>query len=771
MRTLFVLILCLLAGISVWAQQDDISYVKLDSNSNRIELYKSMEVLEDKSNDLTFNEIIDNRSSLRFCGTNGKVPNFNYTSSTIWLRFRCQNVTQDTLLRYLEFESYLLNEVEWYQADAEGKYHKTAWGTNNFNIPNSVPATNLVYKFHFPPGKSPYIYAKIKSRFVIMLPIYLWNPEYYWQNHSGKLIFIFSICGILTFAVVFNLFLYIGLRNIYYLYYFLSIFSNILMSLTLDGICFRYLWTDYPDWNVSAVGFFSALSMLFSMCLTISFLELKTQFPRFYKFILYFFIPIFIIESIGNLIGNTFIISLGSFIPIPYLMVTITIAILCVSKGNRSAGYYLSSWIWLLAGVACTVLVAEGVLPYNFFLSHAVEMGTAVEVLLISFALSDRYHMINQENARTQTSLLSAMAENTKLIQEQNEVLEQKVEERTRELAETNEEIATQNTQLAAQRDQLETAYHKLKELDEFKEAMSGMIVHDLKNPLSAIIGISNKDHITKNDQTVIRQAGKQMLNLTLNILDVQKFEQAEVRLNRRDEALTEIVQDAFDQVSLLASNKNQQLSISFEPTTGVNADFELISRVLMNLLTNAIKYTPNNGKITIGAEEMPDNQVKISVADTGQGIPADKLDSVFDKFSQVEAKKSGGARSTGLGLTFCKMTVEAHGGRIWVESVVGVGTIFYFTLAKAVAEIKAVETIIIPHYEQRQISLTEEDLKILTPFLENLRKLDVYEAGDVLKILAQIPDAPNLAAWKSEMESTLFASNQERYAELVQMA
>jgi signal transduction histidine kinase len=347
--------------------------------------------------------------------------------------------------------------------------------------------------------------------------------------------------------------------------------------------------------------------------------------------------------------------------------------------------------------------------------------------------------------------------------------------DKNNELAAKNEEISAQADQIAKQRDELskayqkiEQAYHQLKELDEFKEAMSGMIVHDLKNPLSAIIGISNKPQISPNDQVAIRQAGKQMLNLTLNILDVQKFEQASVPLNLRDEALVEIVQDAFDQVSLLASNKNQQLIIAFEATTGVHADSELISRVLMNLLTNAIKYTPNNGKITIGAEENADNQVKISVSDTGQGIPADKLDTVFDKFSQVEAKKSGGARSTGLGLTFCKLTVEAHGGRIWVESALGVGTTFYFTLPKSLAEVKAVQSIMLPMNEKPEINLTTEDKALLQPFLSQLQALDVYEAGDVLKILAQIPESPAISAWKSELERTIFASNQERYEELL---
>jgi len=371
-----------------------------------------------------------------------------------------------------------------------------------------------------------------------------------------------------------------------------------------------------------------------------------------------------------------------------------------------------------------------------------------------------------------------AKAKLNRALQSINEELafkNQEIAEQRDELTIYNEEIITQRDelsaqadQLATQRDELDHAYHQLQELDEFKEALSGMIVHDLKNPLSTIIGLSEKTILTAKDQITIRQAGKQMLNLTLNILDVQKFEQAQVPLHLKDEALLTIVHDAIEQVSLLIANKNLQINITFEPATGVFCDTELITRVLMNLLTNAIKYTANNGSITIGAEEIPDNQVKISVSDTGQGIPADKLDTVFDKFSQVEAKKSGGARSTGLGLTFCKMTVEAHGGQIGVASEVGVGTTFYFTLAKALNEINPVQPFILPTNTITEINLTAEDQALLQPYLEKLRAFDVYEAGEVLKIIAPIPDTPALAGWKSEMESTVFASNQERYWDLI---
>lgn len=375
---------------------------------------------------------------------------------------------------------------------------------------------------------------------------------------------------------------------------------------------------------------------------------------------------------------------------------------------------------------------------------------------------------------RAKTKLNRVLHEiNDELASKNEEILIQRDELsiRNEEICAQRDEISAQSDQIGDQRDQLNDAYNKLKELDEFKEAMFGMIVHDLKNPLNAIIGISNKNLLSTNDQVAIRQAGKQMLTLTLNILDVQKFEQAEVRLNRRDEALSAIVQDSFEQVSLLVSNKNQQLSITFAPNIGVNADFELISRVLTNLLTNAIKYTPNNGKITIGAEEIADNQVQISVSDTGQGIPVDKLDTVFDKFSQVEARKSGSARSTGLGLTLCKLVVEAHGGSIWVRSEVNIGTTFYFTLPKSLTPVQADHEIIVPVLaEPGEIAITEEDRTYVQPYLEALLQLEIYEAGDVLNILAQVPDSPALSVWKSEVEKTVFASNQERYEKLVKV-
>ncbi|MBI4647306.1 MAG: PAS domain-containing sensor histidine kinase, partial [Bacteroidia bacterium] len=277
-------------------------------------------------------------------------------------------------------------------------------------------------------------------------------------------------------------------------------------------------------------------------------------------------------------------------------------------------------------------------------------------------------------------------------------------------IKEAEEEIRKRNQEIIVHRDQLREALNKLSELEVFKESMTGMIVHDLKNHLNSIITFSSQILSEKNLRS-INQSGKQMLNMVLNILDVQKFEKAEVQLSRNIHNLNVAIKNSLDDVSLLYKEKDISVKNNITDFIQADFDFELIQRVMVNILTNAIKYTPLNGSITIDAEldtHQKNKMIKVSITDTGQGIPANMLEKVFDKFSQVEAKKSGAARSTGLGLTFCKMVIESHGGKIWAKSEIGKGTTFYFLL-----HVAHIDTIIeketgIPKTEDKIFELSE---------------------------------------------------------------
>jgi len=143
------------------------------------------------------------------------------------------------------------------------------------------------------------------------------------------------------------------------------------------------------------------------------------------------------------------------------------------------------------------------------------------------------------------------------------------------------------------------------------------------------------------------------------------------------------VVEQATRQVAPLAAEK--QITTRKDLASDLAhlyADEEKLVRTLVNLLGNAIKFTPTGGTVTLSVHRSdPEKALLFCVTDTGEGIPAEAFERIFEKFGQVDSRKAGRTMSTGLGLTFCKMVVEAHGGRIWVESELGKGSTFSFVI------------------------------------------------------------------------------------------
>jgi predicted ATPase/signal transduction histidine kinase len=323
--------------------------------------------------------------------------------------------------------------------------------------------------------------------------------------------------------------------------------------------------------------------------------------------------------------------------------------------------------------------------------------------------------------------------------------------------------VAERTEQIKIQAEELKYTNNKLIELDKFKEGMTAMIVHDLKNPLNTILSIAKEPEAM--------QAGKQMLNMVLNILDIQKFESAQIKIQSIDFSLYSCTNEAIAHVKLLYEKKSIRVENNIPQSLYVKADFELINRVLINLLTNAIKYTPNNGSIVLMAENEKEDEytafVKVMIIDSGQGIPNDKLNLVFDKFSQIEEKSSGEVRSTGIGLTFCKLVAEAHGGKIGVQSELGKGATFWFLLPIGQQRSVSQESAYIAQTDL--ISLSDSDKAYLSGFLDALRKLSVYEFSDVNIILKTIEKkSKDIERWKKELENALRACNEEKYSALL---
>lgn len=351
-------------------------------------------------------------------------------------------------------------------------------------------------------------------------------------------------------------------------------------------------------------------------------------------------------------------------------------------------------------------------------------------------------------------------------------------------LLEKNSLITQQNEEITQQSEELNNTNNQLVELGNFKEALMGMIVHDLKNPLNVIIGLSESEYKAEYLK-MINQSGQRMLTLVMNILDVQKFEASEIELRTEPLSLNKLVNTSLQDVQLLLQQKKLAIDTEINTQDWVIAEEELLIRVFTNLLTNAIKFSLSGGKITITNELVikPEQEVeftKVWVKDEGIGIPANKLDLVFTKFGQVHQKKSGGIRSTGLGLTFCKLVVEAHGGQIGVESVEGKGTAFWLTLpldknarqANLITEdTKYAQNSPAQSPGESLFDFSPQEKEMLQPILNELGNYEFFEFTKIKATLAQLEEFENenIQALKNQLNTAFLNMNEDNFHQLVE--
>lgn len=233
----------------------------------------------------------------------------------------------------------------------------------------------------------------------------------------------------------------------------------------------------------------------------------------------------------------------------------------------------------------------------------------------------------------------------------------------------------------------------KQKELDQLKDSFVANVSHELRTPLVAIDKslsfILNKTtgEISPGQEELLSMAQRNLKRLSLlinDLLDLSKLEAGKMELKRQASSIGKIINESIEGLNIWAKTKSIEIIKKIqEGLPQVNVDQNRIIQVLNNLIGNAIKFTPNNGNITVAANfQSEKGEIEISVQDTGIGIPKENLPKIFDKFFQASERVPTDISGTGIGLSIAKEIVELHGGRIWAVSEEGEGAKFIFTLS-----------------------------------------------------------------------------------------
>jgi signal transduction histidine kinase len=515
------------------------------------------------------------------------------------------------------------------------------------------------------------------------------------------------------------------------------------MITSFDGY-FYFLLGDNIFWINIIQNITLTLTNISILWFASNFLELKK-----YSLKSYYTCIFSIVASTFNLFFVTFFLNISvyfiKFISLFNILLLTYIIIFCFIKGSKTAKFFIVAWISYCLGTFLSALHNFDVLEKSFIVTHGIKIGTILESLLLSFALANKYHLLRLEKENAQKMLTKIQIQTTK-------ILEQKVLERTQELAQQNQELQM---------------------LQQNRDLMVSAVSHDLRNPLNPILNYSSPHYAQKNASEVlpiIHERAKAMQALIGDIMDIYKAEKLTINaqpasLYQASKQAIEVISEAQPKMPLIINEIPENLLAIFE--------YKYIERVLENLLSNAIKYTKpkeQGGEVRLFVETPNPSPfegegskplfVRIGIQDNGMGIPQDKFEEIFLPFSNPNAKNIGSAKSVGIGLTFCKTIVEAHGSRIEVESEVGKGSTFSFVLPIMVGKEENLS-------ENIEIVLTKEERTLLLPTIEELKKYPMKNAR-VRQILQKMDthNSPALVAWQTAMLQAREKNDSEAFEE-----
>lgn len=667
---------------------------------------------EDATGKLEYQDILKEKN---FQEIKSDVPNFGISKSTFWLKTSISNQSEQTNF-LLQVSQPGLDEVSLYYR-YNNKLVEFTYGEFKAFTTRQFFDANYIFDFKIEQDSTKEIYLKVKARDNVQVPIFIGTTDQIFETNKIKDTLAGIYIGLMLVMLVYNLFIYITVRDRSYLFYVLYIAAVILTQAQVQGYTFQYLYPNNPWFAQFGSFIFPPFVGIASVYFMRNFLSVKKYFPR--------------AASLQHLFTAGYLtaiaLAMASYYEVSFKLIEICagglsmymiiIAALIRKQGSRESGFFLIAWTFFLLGVAVYVMKDNGVLPYNTFTVYSMPIGSAIETVLLSFALADRINILKKEKEESQLETLNALQANEKLIREQNVVLEQKVHERTIELEEANEELSATLQHLKETQAQLVDA-EKMASLGQ----LTAGIAHEINNPINFVganvrplqmdIGelvelVKKYDALDKKDpefekRMVEIESFKRKIDFSylineidilLNGIEDGAKRTAEIvkglrNFSRLDESdlKTADINEGIDSTLILLGGEipgNVELIKNFAPLEPIECLPGKLNQVFMNLLNNAIyavKKKDDGSKkyikvSTVDAGDM----IKVIIEDSGIGMSEEVRARIFEPFFTTKDVGEG----TGLGLSIVFKIVETHQANLSVTSELGKGTTFTLALKK----------------------------------------------------------------------------------------
>ncbi|WP_437920047.1 sensor histidine kinase [Sphingobacterium sp. LRF_L2] len=641
-------------------------------------------------------------------------PNLGLSKFSVWLSFDLENKSHSS--DYILDVAYpILDDIELYEVDSLGQLiTKGHYGIFQKFDKRYYKHANYIFDLDIAPNQKKQYYLRVKSSEQIILPIAIGKPKSIWEKLTKENIFIGGYLGVVLIMSIYNLLLFLSVKDRSYLYYVLYVIFLGLTQLGIVGFNFQFLWPNSPHWEAVSVIIFACSSSIAVLFFSDHFLKLKDNVPFIRPVLLALFF-LFLSSILLTVFGYTqtgFQVMQGAT-SIQTVVLIIT-SLFALRRNYRPARYFFAAWSILLVGALIFLLKDYGILPYNLFTSNSFRLASIVEMALLSFALASRINIMKREKELSQARELTISLENERLIREQNIVLEQKVEERTKELTESNESLHTALVHLKEAQSQLVEA-EKMASLGQ----LTAGVAHEINNPINFVTsnvaplkrdikmiwdtleeverlafdeGLSKEEKQTRIDaykEDIDIEYLKTEVDFLLKGMHDGAYRTAEIVKSLR--IFSRVDEDALKyadinegvESTMIILNSLIKDGITVEKTYGDIPKVECyagkLNQVFLNILTNAIYAIDKKFGSTVGGSLRietglhNDSSIFVKISDNGTGIPKAIRDKIFEPFFTTKDVGEG----TGLGMSIAYNTIAKHEGKILVESEEGQGTVF----------------------------------------------------------------------------------------------
>ncbi|MCB9252904.1 MAG: GHKL domain-containing protein [Flavobacteriales bacterium] len=683
---------------------------KLGLSSGSVELFKEdhnrvigkyLEVLEDAQDQLSPEQAL---RSKKYEKKNLKVPNLGFTTRAFWVRFNLENHWADTFFA-LQINQSLLDKVTLYEYSDKGDLlSETTLG--EFSDLNKRPFKDqyLIFNTYLKKKEKKTYLLKIVSGEQILLPLQVSTIQQALERNRNRDILFGIYFGIIFVMMAYNFFLYFSVRDISYLYYVVYIFFVGFAQACLEGYTLKYMWPD-NFWIASrSVYFATSLVCVSSILFMRNFLHTKEYTPKLEILFRFIYISFILCVIANSIVVNKFTHNLTQ-IAVGLVSFTLLFTSLNVyRKGYRPAKYFLIAWIVLIVGVFIFVLKDAGIIEANVLTTYTMQIGSAIEVILLSLALADRINILKKEKEETQAEIL-------RITSEQNVILEEKVKQRTLELEHMNEELEVTLQHLKETESQL-LMVEKMASLGQ----LTAGIAHEINNPINFVsanikpLGMDIADLLDVLRKYEEISVSPDIFNSKIEEINSFKEEIDLPYLQEEIKTLLSGIEDGakrtaeivkglknfshLDESDIKMANINSGIestlvllrssippNINIELHLGEIPEIECypgkLNQVFMNIMNNAVQAMekiPDRKDHTLSIRSfLFENLVAVSFEDTGIGMTKEVKDKIFDPFFTTKDVGEG----TGLGMSIVFGIIESHKGRIEIESEPGKGAKF----------------------------------------------------------------------------------------------